>query len=201
MNRDLIIFVKNPVLGRAKTRLAASIGDEAALKAYLQLLSYTKQVVDELDVQKSVWYSSEPEANDLWNIGNYFKKKQQGKDLGKKMSYAFESTFRENQADAVVIIGSDCAELKPEHLNEAFEVLRSTDVVLGPAKDGGYYLLGMRQFVPELFNAIAWSTSDVAKQTLDAAEKKELSYKLLEELSDVDTEEDWKKVKHRLPKL
>lgn len=108
MNRDLIIFVKNPVLGRAKTRLAASIGDEAALKAYLQLLSYTKQVVDELDVQKSVWYSSEPEANDLWNIGNYFKKKQQGKDLGKKMSYAFESTFRENQADAVVIIGSDC---------------------------------------------------------------------------------------------
>lgn len=201
MKRDLIIFVKNPVLGKAKTRLAASIGDVAALKVYRQLLAYTKLVVDGLDAEKSVWYSSFIDQEDIWTNGEFNKKVQTGDDLGQKMKNAFEATFAQEKSDAVVIIGSDCAELEERHVSEAFDALESNDIVLGPAKDGGYYLLGMRVFVPELFESIAWSTSTVAEQTLSAVKEKNLSYMILDELNDVDTVEDYVQIKHRLPEL
>lgn len=201
MKRDLIIFVKNPVLGKAKTRLAASIGDVAALKVYRQLLAYTKLVVDGLDAEKSVWYSSFIDQEDIWTNGEFNKKVQTGDDLGQKMKNAFEATFAQEKSDAVVIIGSDCAELEERHVSEAFDALESNDIVLGPAKDGGYYLLGMRVFVPELFKSIDWSTSKVAEQTLYAIKENNLSYLLLDELNDVDTVEDYVQIKHRLPEL
>lgn len=201
MKRDLIIFVKNPVLGKAKTRLAASIGDVAALKVYRQLLAYTKLVVDGLDAEKSVWYSSFIDQEDIWTNGEFNKKVQTGDDLGQKMKNAFEATFAQEKSDAVVIIGSDCAELEERHVSEAFDALESNDIVLGPAKDGGYYLLGMRVFVPELFESIDWSTSKVAEQTLYAIKENNLSYLLLDELNDVDTVEDYVQIKHRLPEL
>lgn len=201
MKRDLIIFVKNPVMGKAKTRLAASIGDVAALEVYRQLLAYTKHVVQKLDALKTVWYSSHVEKEDIWTKGGFNKKVQTGDDLGQKMKNAFEATFAQEKSDAVVIIGSDCAELEGRHVSEAFDALESNDIVLGPAKDGGYYLLGMRVFVPELFESIAWSTSTVAEQTLSAVKEKNLSYMILDELNDVDTVKDYVQIKHRLPEL
>jgi hypothetical protein len=117
------------------------------------------------------------------------------------MKNAFEATFAQEKSDAVVIIGSDCAELEERHVSEAFDALEFNDIVLGPAKDGGYYLLGMRVFVPELFESIAWSTSTVAEQTLRAVKEKNLSYMILDELNDVDTVEDYVQIKHRLPEL
>lgn len=188
-------------MGKAKTRLAASIGDVAALEVYRQLLAYTKHVVQKLDALKTVWYSSHVEKEDIWTKGGFNKKVQTGDDLGQKMKNAFEATFAQEKSDAVVIIGSDCAELEGRHVSEAFDALESNDIVLGPAKDGGYYLLGMRVFVPELFESIAWSTSTVAEQTLSAVKEKNLSYMILDELNDVDTVKDYVQIKHRLPEL
>ncbi len=201
MKRDLIIFVKNPVLGKVKTRLAASIGVSAALEVYRQLVAYTKQVVHKIDARKTVWYSSTIEKKDIWTKGRYYKKVQIGDDLGQKMKNAFEATFTQEKSDAVVIIGSDCAELEETHLLKAFDALHTYDVVLGPAKDGGYYLLGMRVFVPDLFESIAWSTSSVARQTLSTVAENKLSYYLLDELNDVDTVEEYIQIKERLPEL
>ncbi len=201
MKRDLIIFVKNPVLGKVKTRLAASIGASAALEVYRQLVAYTKQVVHKIDARKTVWYSSTIEKKDIWTKGRYYKKVQIGDDLGQKMKNAFEATFTQEKSDAVLIIGSDCAELEETHLLKAFDALHTYDVVLGPAKDGGYYLLGMRVFVPDLFESIAWSTSSVARQTLSTVAENKLSYYLLDELNDVDTVEDYIQIKERLPEL
>ncbi|MBO6792867.1 MAG: TIGR04282 family arsenosugar biosynthesis glycosyltransferase [Balneolaceae bacterium] len=201
MQNDLIIFVKNPVLGTAKTRLAVSIGNEAALVVYLQLLAYTKDVALSIDVNRSVWYSSNIDKNDMWTNEDFTKRLQFGDDLGEKMKNAFRKTFEEQNSSAVVIIGSDCAELEPNHIKQAFEELLNSDVVIGPARDGGYYLLGMSKFHPQLFESISWSTSSVAEQTIEIVNKLGLSYQLLEELNDVDTVEDWKQVKHRLPNL
>ncbi len=201
MQRDLIIFVKNPVLGTAKTRLAASIGDEAALEVYHQLLAYTKDVASSIQVDRSVWYSSDIDEHDIWLNENFTKRLQFGEDLGEKMKNAFRQTFEEHGSKAVVIIGSDCAELEPYHIKQAFNELSTSDVVIGPAKDGGYYLLGMSKFQSQLFESISWSTSSVAEQTIDKVKTLGLSFRLLEKLNDVDTIEDWKQVKHRLPKL
>ena len=193
----LMIFVKNPVTGRVKTRLAKDIGDEKALKVYQQLLYITKKICDEVNACRQVWYSEEIEHGDLWESDNYSKYKQQGKGLGRRMKHAFEQIF-ERDCGKAVIIGSDCALLKPHHIEDAFRNLETHDVVIGPSRDGGYYLLGMRRFIPQLFEGKAWSTSDVLEQTLSDCETLGLSTAVLETLNDVDTKEDWKQVRDLL---
>lgn len=185
VNKDhLIVFVKNPVLGKVKTRLAKGIGEEKALEVYLQLLEITRQVTAQVECTRNVFYSSEIEDDD-WSNTDFQKYLQQGVSLGERMKNAFAKVF-EFGAEKVLIIGSDCPKISPKIINQAFEELDRKDVVIGPAKDGGYYLLGMKKPLSFLFENKEWSTDSVFEDTvLDIIENR-LSYSRLETLSDVD---------------
>ncbi|MBN2732440.1 MAG: TIGR04282 family arsenosugar biosynthesis glycosyltransferase [Balneolaceae bacterium] len=190
----LLIFIKNPQKGHVKTRLAATVGDERALEIYKKLLVYTRQTVKPLQADKQVWYSQFIPRQDEWDDVMFAKKKQQGETLGTRMQRAFKQVFNKGY-QRVVIIGSDCGQLKGKHLEHAYEALETNDVVIGPAEDGGYYLLGMRKFFPVLFKDKPWSTDDVFGQTVNDCKTYGLSYHVLEMLNDVDTKEDWNQIK------
>ena len=199
MSSCIIVFVKNAELGKVKTRLAKGIGAEAALDAYKQLTAYTKNVIDGVPLNgKQIWYSSRLEESDIWSEGIYEKRVQHGDDLGARMNTAFKRTLEDDGYRKVVIIGSDCADLTDSILDEAFQQLENHDVVIGPAYDGGYYLIGLSSYQPTLFEDKEWSTDHVYQDALDEIEKLKLSFYALPTLSDVDTIEDWEKVKTRL---
>ena len=185
----LLIFTRNPELGKVKTRLAKTIGDEAALDVYKYLLNHTKQVTQNLSCSKAVYYSVKVRENDIWNATLYQKHLQNGNDLGIRMHNAFQQAFSTGY-EKVVIIGSDLPDLTSEHINEAFEKLNSNDVVMGPAEDGGYYLLGMKKLYASVFQHKDWGTSTVRKDTLNDLQNE--SVFLLETLNDVDVFDDIK---------
>lgn len=193
----LLIFVKNEEAGKTKTRLAASIGDDEALEVYRKLLKHTFDETKTLDAVKEVWYSRYIEENDLWSLGEYKKKVQIGGNLGERMAHAFNESYRDLKDRKVVIIGSDCAELTGKVLSEAFTSLEDHDFVIGPAKDGGYYLLGMRVFVAEVFTDIQWSTGSVFEETVEKIKSLGMNFDTLRPLNDIDTIEDWLPVKDR----
>lgn len=188
----LFIFVKNPEQGMVKTRLAADIGDDAALLVYNRLLEYTESVATKVDVHKQIWYSKEIVTDDLWPDTVYEKCIQSGKNLGERMSRAFSENEKSGYGKQV-IIGSDCAELKADHIEKAFAELEEHDVVLGPSEDGGYYLLGMRKYIPELFSGMSWSTENLYRETLETIRTLKLSFAELEMLNDIDTIDDLNK--------
>ena len=185
----LIIFVKNPVLGKAKTRLAATVGDEVALEIYRLLLRKTRQESIALESDKIVYYSDSIDQNDLWDDHAFFKAIQSGNDLGEKITDAFRNAFGRGYK-RVCIIGSDCYDLSQDLIQQSFEALKQHDAVIGPAEDGGYYLLGMSSFNPQFFANKAWSTETVARDTIKDFEAGGLSYKVLPTLNDIDTEAD-----------
>ncbi len=191
MQRHLIIFVKNPVLGTVKTRLASSIGDEKALEVYNDLLQKCQEEALKVESKRHLFYSKGIPENDSWSNENFEKRIQAEGDLGKKITSAFENVFEEK--GKVIIIGSDCYDLDAATINEAFEKLDHSDVVIGPANDGGYYLLGTNDFRAELFQNITWSTEVVLAETIERANSKKLSVSLLKELIDLDTLEDLEK--------
>jgi rSAM/selenodomain-associated transferase 1 len=188
-NDRLIIFVKNLDKGRVKTRLAAELGDEQALNIYHKLMLYTKEVTKQLNANKAVYYSDRIDNNDLWDNMLFDKRLQDGSDLGERMQNAFAESFAEGK-QRVIIIGSDCLELETYMIKEAFAVLENNDVVLGPARDGGYYLIGMKKFFPTLFEDKTWSTSDVLMDTILDLKKMNARYYLLKTLNDIDTLSD-----------
>lgn len=185
----LLIFAKNPEAGRVKTRLAATIGTDAALDVYKQLVEHTVLVTICLPVDKIVFYSDFVFDKDEWNTELYLKQLQNGKDLGERMNNAFASAFK-NGYDRVVIIGTDCFELNAEIIMNAFACLDKYDVVIGPAEDGGYYLLGLKQLYSEVFENIHWSTSTVFDETTRKCAALQLTYGLLPVLNDIDEEND-----------
>ena len=188
----IIIFIKNPELGKAKTRLAATVGDERALAIYKELLRHTRETVLKVaDCERHLFYSSFVDKEDNWSNEDFNKKLQPSGDLGTRMITAFEDVFKVNQP--VLIVGSDCASLTSEILEEAIESLKLFDFVIGPADDGGYYLIGMNNFHPSVFEDIAWSTEQVLPQTIDEIQNLGKTFGLLTTLSDIDYEEDWKK--------
>jgi len=187
--RLLLLFVRNPELGKIKTRLAAAVGPEKALEIYLHLLQHTRHVTQQLPVNKQVYYADRIEQNDLWPDAQYQKRVQPEGNLGQKMEAAFAAAFAEGYT-SVVIIGSDCLKLTTELVQHAFDKLQTHDVVVGPAEDGGYYLLGMKKLYPEFFRNKHWSTADVFPDTLQDILHLHLTYALLPRLSDVDYVED-----------
>jgi len=186
----LIVFVKNPEMGKVKTRLARSIGEREALQIYQQLLTLTKEVTDNLNCIKQIWYSNNIDDHDLWDSGDYEKYLQKGANLGERMKNAFKHAFEKKRQLRTIIIGSDCADLTPEIILRGFQILKSNDLVIGPSKDGGYYLLGMSSFYPELFEDIAWSTKTVFEKTMQKAQLLDLKTQILPALNDIDTKED-----------
>ncbi|MEO2060790.1 MAG: TIGR04282 family arsenosugar biosynthesis glycosyltransferase [Mesonia sp.] len=187
----LIIFTKNPELGKCKTRLAKSIGDTAALEVYKKLLQHTAKVTQDLSADKVVFNNTEPIDQDDFSSTYFSKKTQRGDDLGEKMSNAFQEGFQNNY-EKVVIIGSDLYDLQTRDIDEAFLQLTHNDYVIGPAKDGGYYLLGMKKFTPEVFQEINWSTATVLKETLHILKNKKVA--LLTQKNDIDTIDDIKNI-------
>ena len=185
----LMIFVKNREEGKVKTRLAKSIGSLNALKIYDVLLEHTKSVALEISCFRMVLYSEQIEFNDVFP-NQYFLKDEQAKgNIGDRMKMAFEENFRD-QFTKIVCIGSDCFDLRPIHITQAFDALDTSDVTVGPAKDGGYYLIGLKKYIPELFENKEWSTSNVFLDTLLELKKMKLSYHILPTLSDVDEIDD-----------
>jgi hypothetical protein len=185
----LIIFVRNPVLGEVKTRLARTIGAEAALTVYLHLLRQTHSITRALLPDKFVFYAGGIPENDLWENAIYRKLHQRGADLGARMQNAFDDLFQEGYGK-LVIIGSDCYELTFKIIEEGFRRLDGNDLVLGPSTDGGYYLLGIKKMTASLFAGKTWSTSAVLQETLQSANDLCLSHFLLPVLTDVDEEKN-----------
>ncbi len=191
MNQQLLlIFTKNPELGRVKTRLAKTIGDQKALEVYQYLLDHTRAITTQLkQVDKSVFYSKFVDDNDLWVATQYQKQVQTGEGLGERMSNAFAWGFGQSY-QSIIIIGSDCIEITQAIIEEAFVALQTQDFVIGPAKDGGYYLLGMKAPYPEVFENKTWSTNSVFQSTLQDLQARSSQIHCLPELSDVDTVDD-----------
>jgi len=191
MNHDslLMIFARNPELGKVKKRLAKTIGNEQALMIYVKLLEHTHAIADKVFADKAVFYSDRVQEFDILDYYKFPKFLQKGKDLGERMERAFGQAFAQ-QYDKVVIIGSDCIEISTEIIEDALKALDDHNVVIGPAHDGGYYLLGMDRHYPHLFKNKIWSTEDVFLDTLLDIKKLKLSYLLLPTLHDVDDEKD-----------
>lgn len=186
-SRLLIVFVRNPAKGRVKKRLAASVGEEAALQIYQQLLEGLAAVLREVEVQQEVHYSDFIPEQDLW--GGKEKRLQEGEGLGERMAGAFQKGFQEGYRQ-IVLIGSDLPYLSPQDLQAAFSALDKHDYVLGPAEDGGYYLIGMKSLNSKLFRNKSWGSSSVLQETLEELQNDSLF--LLEERRDLDTYEDLK---------
>lgn len=195
--RVLLIFIRNPEYGKVKSRLAAALGDDEALQIYLHLLEKTRQMTLECRAERWLFYSDVIQENDAWEA-DFFRKMQQDQtpDLGRRMQSAFETAF-EAGAEKALIIGSDCPDLSAEILEKAFQALDTNDAVLGPASDGGYYLLGLKTMDPALFRDITWSTDTVLQKTLEKLENQSKKYTLLPVLSDIDTERDWQEYQNK----
>lgn len=146
-----------------------------------------------------MFYSQQINEKDDWPSSDFVKKIQYEGDLGKKISHAFQTVFERHSR--VIIIGSDCASLTTEIVEKAYQQLEKHDFVIGPAFDGGYYLLGMKTFSPPLFQNIDWSTELVFAQTKSRIDTLGKSLYLLPTLSDIDYEEDWNKYGWPLPDL
>ena len=189
-DRLLMIFVKNLIPGMVKTRLAEDIGIYAALDVYQELIHHTHKISKKVKADKTVFYSEYVEVEDIWNDEHFTHKLQKGNSLGDKMSNAFDEGF--DSYNKVVILGSDCYDLSSKIIESAFEMLEEHDVVVGPAKDGGYYLLGMKEYFPQLFEGKTYSTQNVLKELMGEAEELELSVYQLPTLSDIDTLADLK---------
>ena len=185
----LIIFTRNPVLGKVKTRLAKTVGDKTALDIYHFLLQKTQEVTKKISCDKKVYYSEKIIKDDLWDQSIYQKREQYGNDLGEKMKNAINDGFKNNY-EKIIVIGSDLFDLEPSHINEAFKKLNHNNVVSGPALDGGYYLIGLKKLYPKIFQNKNWGTSSVRKETLKNLEKVDVH--LLPMLNDVDVIEDIK---------
>ncbi len=199
MKNALLIFIKNPVKGRVKTRLARTVGDEKALEIYLELSKITRMYAEMLrDVQCYVFYSDHIDFTDDWREPHFIKRVQTGRDLGERIFHAFESVLKLHEK--VCIIGSDCPTLNNEILQQAFDALGTHDFVIGPSTDGGYYLLGMsntatasseNDSVGYLFEEMPWSTARVFAETRERILQHEKTPAVLPELTDIDEEADW----------
>ena len=190
--RALIIFTRNPELGQCKTRLAKSIGDEAALKIYKYLLQHTASVSQYVKADKYVFYSESINSDDLWDDTFFRKKLQSGTDLGSRMHNAFSELFGLGYEN-IIIIGSDLLDLNQNIIEDAFQKLNHHDIVIGPSKDGGYYLLGMKMMYESVFKNKTWGTETILTMTLN--DLQDCDVDLLEELNDIDTFEDIKNYK------
>lgn len=192
MPEALIIFIKNPRPGKVKTRLAATMGDELALRIYRALLDRIRQVTESLPVAKHLFYSDFIEENDEWQPTHFTKKIQYNGEIGERMSHAFAKILQRHER--AVIVGSDVPGITTDILNEAFEKLANHDFTIGGTDDGGYYLLGMNAFEPAVFEGIEWSTAAVFSQTMETITRLGKTCHQLPVLPDIDYEEDW--IKH-----
>ncbi|MBD2362444.1 TIGR04282 family arsenosugar biosynthesis glycosyltransferase [Anabaena minutissima FACHB-250] len=197
--QHLIIFTRYPEPGKTKTRMIPALGTLGAADLQRQMTEYTLSQAQAL--QNSISIEVRFAGGDLqlmqeW-LGYSLLYQCQGEgDLGDRMARSLFDSFEKNAAQ-VIIIGTDCPDANSQILAQAFAQLQTFDLVLGPALDGGYYLIGLRRFIPELFLNINWGTDQVLQQTVDVAKKLNISYVCLPALSDIDRPEDlriWERI-------
>jgi uncharacterized protein len=196
--QHLIIYTRYPEPGKTKTRLIPLLGEKEAANLQQKMTEYTliqaKQLLQLFPVTIEVRFAGGSlQLMEKWlNSGLLYQHQGEG-DLGKKMANSFLEAFNQG-AEQVITIGSDCPGLNTEILATAFQHLQTHDLVLGPAIDGGYYLIGLQRHISELmgelFDNINWGTSQVLQQTIDIAQKLNLSVEYLPILADVDRPED-----------
>lgn len=188
MNNQLIIFLRKAVQGIVKTRLALTIGDEKALSVYQWLVSHTLNIAGKTKADVRLYFD---QIDDELNIPESFSKhEQKGSDLGEKMFDSFEKNLTIDESKKLVVIGSDCPEINEDIIEDAFLRLSDTDLVIGPAVDGGFYLLGLKKAHLELFKGIEWGNANVYQQLLSNAASLNLSTFALEHKRDIDDASD-----------
>lgn len=185
----LIIFYKNPVLGKIKTRLAKGIGEKAALTVYQTLVKNLVEATGNLASDKMVFYAEFVENDDIWSNRRFFKAVQRGKHIGERMKNAIEKVLNLGY-QKTCLVGTDIYGLTDEILNEAFRQLDHVDVVIGPTYDGGYYLIGMKKNHNSLFYNKNWGNDTVYQATIDQLQREKISYSILPRLKDIDRPED-----------
>ena len=189
----LIVFVKFPEPGKVKTRIARDLGAERAAEIYSQMAARIIHDVSGPDTYRTIIYFDPPAREDeirTWLGANSLSyESQSGGTIGDRMSNAFHKVFSEG-TERAVLIGTDIPEITADAVSAAFVLLDDADVVLGPAEDGGYYLIGLKRFEPILFRDIDWGTNTVYNRTLDRIVEKNLGHKLLDTLKDIDTADD-----------
>jgi hypothetical protein len=182
-----LVFVRAPVAGRVKTRLAAALGAEGALLIYRRLAEHALREARAMGGEVRVHFTpadAETEVRAWLGEGPRYRPQSAG-DLGARMESAFRAAFDEG-ADRVIIIGSDLPELSAALLRRAFDALESHPAVIGPARDGGYYLLGMRTMIEGVFDGMPWSTDEVLARTLERLRAAGIEPAVLDTLTDVD---------------
>jgi hypothetical protein len=190
----LIIFTRYPEPGKTKTRLIPVLGAEGAATLQRKMtegtLAEAKKLQASYPLSVEVHFAggNEQLMQDWLGSSIIYRQQSEG-DIGCRMASAFQASF-EAGINATVIIGTDCPDLNAQLMAQAFQALHQHDLVLGPAQDGGYYLIGLRRLIPELFTGIRWSTAEVLQQTHTIAQKLELAVGFLPLLSDVDRPED-----------
>ncbi len=198
MKNALIIFIKNPVLGKVKTRLALKIGDEKALAVYNLLLAKTHKESTKISDDIFVYYSDFIESDDMWQGGNIQKKCQNpNPDLGIRMQLAFKEVFEIGYQN-VILIGSDIYDIRAEYLQQAFQYLDNEPAILGPSLDGGYYALGFSQThvkqISKLLNAVflhkKWSHNAVYQDAINVFDEHKITFEILPKLRDIDNMDD-----------
>ena len=190
-NRLIQVFAKAPIRGFVKTRLITELGEKTATDVYVELLEHTLQVALSAHYKAQIWCAPSQQHEFFQHYAQeegFVLKDQSDCGLGERMQLALKQGLEEY--DEVVLIGADCPVMRAEYLTRAFEALGSSDVVLGPAEDGGFVLIACRKIDEKMFDGVRWGSSTVLEQTLDALTKVELSSQLLPVLWDVDTPAD-----------
>jgi rSAM/selenodomain-associated transferase 2/rSAM/selenodomain-associated transferase 1 len=207
MPERLIVFTRFPEPGKTKTRLIPALGAKGAARLQGQMTEHILATASKGSSRPGLTVEvrhegGNPDLMQEW-LGSQFSYRPQGPgDLGRRMARAFEEAFRDSKK-AAVIVGSDIPGISADIIQQAFEGLQKNDLVLGPARDGGYYLIGMKNTIPaetyaRLFEGINWGTGEVLSQTFQTARESGLSFILLESLADVDRPADlhhWQKIK------
>lgn len=194
MKEKLIVFTRYPEPGKTKSRLISVLGIEGAAKLHRQLaegaIAQAKKIQNYREIYLEIYFTGgDQQLMEEWLGNDVFYQNQVEGDLGTKMAAAFQMSFNSGM-EKVVIIGTDCPDLKAELMAQAFDELAGHDLVFGPALDGGYYLIGLRKFIPEILMGINWGTAEVLGQSVAIAQGLNLSLAYLTPLGDIDRPED-----------
>ncbi len=202
MKTCLIIFAKEPELGRVKTRLAGHVDGIKVIEFYKEFVRNTIALAKNVPSdEKLLAYDSSGDPGFIRSIkGDLSLFKQEGSDLGERMHNAFLYSERSGN-EATVIIGSDSPDLPSEYINKAFNSLEESDIVIGPSRDGGYYLIGLKQPDEKIFKDISWSSDKVFSKTMENIENIGKMVLLVDEWYDIDTPEDLEFYNKKLRRL
>ncbi|APY11391.1 hypothetical protein BWZ22_09105 [Seonamhaeicola sp. S2-3] len=189
MTKNLVIvFVKNAIPGKVKTRLAKTIGNEAAFLVYKELVKITEKALKNLKIDKRIYFSNCVVETEWTNHNKYI---QNGNNLGERMKNAFNDGFNDGY-NRIILIGSDLPDISAKHIKKGFSILNKKDLVFGPAIDGGYYLIGMRNMHKMVFENKPWSQPNLLTKTLNQLTENNITFSNLDTLNDIDTFDDLK---------